>query len=246
MRPGRPGRCARSATRGWRATRSHPSRIAPGAALASERSWRAIDRSRGADTRRDRASRPPPCRARAAGEGARPRWRRRRPRPRTARCSPPPTCSSSAPPRSSPPTRVDLEAAEAGGMEPGPLDRLRLTDARLAGMADGLRTVAALPDPVGEVLDGWRRPNGLEIERRPRAARRRRDHLREPAQRHERRRRPLPEVGQRRAAARARRRALRSNLAIADVLRDGARQGRPARRRGDPRRRRRATRPRSR
>ena len=50
-------------------------------------------------------------------------------------------------------------------MEPGPLDRLRLTDARIAGMADGLRTVAALPDPVGEVLDGWRRPNGLEIER---------------------------------------------------------------------------------
>ena len=40
-------------------------------------------------------------------------------------------------------------------MEAGPLDRLRLTDARLAGMADGLRTVAALPDPVGEVLDGW-------------------------------------------------------------------------------------------
>ena len=48
---------------------------------------------------------------------------------------------------------------------PAPLDRLRLTDARIAGMADGLRQVAALPDPVGEVLDGWRRPNGLEIER---------------------------------------------------------------------------------
>jgi len=59
----------------------------------------------------------------------------------------------------------DLEAAEAGGMEAGPLDRLRLTDARLEGMANGLRKVAALPDPVGEVLDGWRRPNGLEIER---------------------------------------------------------------------------------
>ena len=51
-------------------------------------------------------------------------------------------------------------------MEAGPLDRLRLTDARIAGMADGLRTVAALPDPIGEVLDGWRRPNGLQIERR--------------------------------------------------------------------------------
>jgi glutamate-5-semialdehyde dehydrogenase len=60
---------------------------------------------------------------------------------------------------------ADLEAAGAGGMEAGPLDRLRLTEARLAGMAAGLRTVAALPDPVGDVLDGWRRPNGLLIER---------------------------------------------------------------------------------
>ncbi len=60
---------------------------------------------------------------------------------------------------------ADLEAARAAGMEQGPLDRLRLTDARLEGMANGLRTVAALPDPVGEVLDGWTRPNGLEITR---------------------------------------------------------------------------------
>src|SRR3954453_16945050 len=60
---------------------------------------------------------------------------------------------------------ADLAAAEAGGMAAGPLDRLRLTDARLAGMANGLRTVAGLPDPVGEVLDGWKRPNGLLIER---------------------------------------------------------------------------------
>jgi glutamate-5-semialdehyde dehydrogenase len=60
---------------------------------------------------------------------------------------------------------ADVEAAAAGGMASGPLDRLRLSDARLQGMADGLRTVAALPDPVGEVLDGWVRPNGLEITR---------------------------------------------------------------------------------
>jgi glutamate-5-semialdehyde dehydrogenase len=59
----------------------------------------------------------------------------------------------------------DLEAAAAGGMGAGPLDRLRLTDARLEGMAGGLRTVAALADPVGEVLDGWTRPNGLQITR---------------------------------------------------------------------------------
>jgi glutamate-5-semialdehyde dehydrogenase len=62
--------------------------------------------------------------------------------------------------------RLDLEAAEAAGMEPGPLDRLRLTDARIVAMADGLRAVAALADPIGEVLSGWRRPNGLRIEQR--------------------------------------------------------------------------------
>src|SRR4051812_49403914 len=60
---------------------------------------------------------------------------------------------------------ADLAAAEAGGMAAGPLDRLRLTDARLGGMATGLRTVAALADPIGEVLDGWTRPNGLQITR---------------------------------------------------------------------------------
>ncbi len=60
---------------------------------------------------------------------------------------------------------ADRAAAESGGMAAGPLDRLRLTDSRLAGMAAGLRTVAALPDPIGEVLDGWKRPNGLQITR---------------------------------------------------------------------------------
>ncbi len=61
--------------------------------------------------------------------------------------------------------RADLEAASAAGMEAGPLDRLRLTEARIGAMAAGLRQVASLPDPIGEVLDGWRRPNGLEISR---------------------------------------------------------------------------------
>ena len=60
---------------------------------------------------------------------------------------------------------ADLEAGRGAGMDPGPLDRLTLTDARLAGMIAGLRTVAGLADPVGEVLDGWKRPNGLVIER---------------------------------------------------------------------------------
>src|SRR5438128_11109146 len=60
---------------------------------------------------------------------------------------------------------ADLEAAERNGMEPGPLDRLCLTEARIVAMSEGLRTVAALPDPVGEVLDGWTRSNGLQIQR---------------------------------------------------------------------------------
>jgi glutamate-5-semialdehyde dehydrogenase len=59
----------------------------------------------------------------------------------------------------------DVGAARAAGMDATPLDRLRLTDARLEGMAAGLRQVAALPDPIGEVLDGSLRPNGLHITR---------------------------------------------------------------------------------
>jgi glutamate-5-semialdehyde dehydrogenase len=61
--------------------------------------------------------------------------------------------------------RADLDAARAARMAAGPLDRLRLTDTRLEGMAGGLRTVAALVDPIGEVLDGWTPPNGLQITR---------------------------------------------------------------------------------
>src|ERR671936_2642211 len=50
---------------------------------------------------------------------------------------------------------ADLDAARGDGMPSGPLDRLRLTDARVTAMAAGLRSVAVLPDPVGDVLDGW-------------------------------------------------------------------------------------------
>jgi len=57
----------------------------------------------------------------------------------------------------------DLEAAEAAGMETAPLDRLRLSPARIEAMAAGLRQVAGLADPVGEIIGGWVRPNGLEI-----------------------------------------------------------------------------------
>ncbi|MGH9021737.1 MAG: glutamate-5-semialdehyde dehydrogenase, partial [Acidimicrobiia bacterium] len=60
---------------------------------------------------------------------------------------------------------ADLLAARAAGMGATPLDRLRLDRSRLAGMAAGLRQLCGLADPVGEVLDGCRRPNGLLLER---------------------------------------------------------------------------------
>ena len=58
---------------------------------------------------------------------------------------------------------VDMEHAAAKGMKSSMLDRLKLTAARIEGMADGLRQVAALPDPVGNVLDGKTLANGLQI-----------------------------------------------------------------------------------
>ena len=60
---------------------------------------------------------------------------------------------------------LDVAAAEAAGIGVGLVDRLRLSEDRIAAMASGLRQVATLPDPVGEVLDGWVRPNGLKITR---------------------------------------------------------------------------------
>ncbi len=61
--------------------------------------------------------------------------------------------------------RKDLEAGEDIGLSAALLDRLRITPARLQAMADGLRDVAALPDPVGKVIDERVRPNGLAISR---------------------------------------------------------------------------------
>jgi len=61
--------------------------------------------------------------------------------------------------------RADLERAGAAGMTEAAQDRLRLTEDRVRAMAGGLRKVAALPDPVGEVTEGWVRPNGLRVTR---------------------------------------------------------------------------------
>jgi glutamate-5-semialdehyde dehydrogenase len=60
---------------------------------------------------------------------------------------------------------ADLARAASEGIGETAIDRLRLSGARIEGMAEGLRTVAGLADPVGEVLDGWVRPNGLRVER---------------------------------------------------------------------------------
>lgn len=59
----------------------------------------------------------------------------------------------------------DLAAGEANGLTKAMLDRLKLDPGRLAGVADAVEQVAALPDPVGEVIDSKERPNGLELSR---------------------------------------------------------------------------------
>jgi glutamate-5-semialdehyde dehydrogenase len=58
---------------------------------------------------------------------------------------------------------LDLEAGRETGLGEALLDRLALDQRRVAAMATGVRAIASLPDPVGEVIDGFRRPNGLEI-----------------------------------------------------------------------------------
>lgn len=58
---------------------------------------------------------------------------------------------------------VDVRREEAGGMSPGLLDRLTLDAGRIEGIAEALRDLAALPDPVGEVLHGSTLPNGLRV-----------------------------------------------------------------------------------
>jgi glutamate-5-semialdehyde dehydrogenase len=60
---------------------------------------------------------------------------------------------------------TDVNRAESEGTSGALVDRLRLTDSRLAAMAHGLRAIAAQPDPVGEVVTGWTRPNGILIEK---------------------------------------------------------------------------------
>jgi glutamate-5-semialdehyde dehydrogenase len=60
---------------------------------------------------------------------------------------------------------LDMAAGAQSGLSTAMLDRLKLDDKRIAGMAKGLREVAALPDPVGRILDNRTRPNGLNLQK---------------------------------------------------------------------------------
>ena len=59
--------------------------------------------------------------------------------------------------------RAMSRPAPAAGLSPAAIDRLTLNGKRIEEMAQGLRDVAALPDPIGEVITSSRRPNGLEV-----------------------------------------------------------------------------------
>ena len=59
----------------------------------------------------------------------------------------------------------DVKSAEKKGLSAAMIDRLKLTDRRIGEMAQGLREVAALPDPVGEITRMWQRPNGMQVGR---------------------------------------------------------------------------------
>ncbi|MGH1352688.1 MAG: glutamate-5-semialdehyde dehydrogenase [Methyloligellaceae bacterium] len=61
--------------------------------------------------------------------------------------------------------KKDMEASEKAGKPASFLDRLKLTEDRIEGMAKGLEDIAALQDPVGDILAEWDRPNGLNIQR---------------------------------------------------------------------------------
>lgn len=60
----------------------------------------------------------------------------------------------------------DIRRGEENGMHPGMIDRLRLTEERIEGMAQGLTQIASLPGCIGQVMDRFERPNGLMIEKR--------------------------------------------------------------------------------
>jgi glutamate-5-semialdehyde dehydrogenase len=78
----------------------------------------------------------------------------------------------------------DVETARHAGLSPALIDRLLLNEGRLESICKSLHEVAALPDPVGEIIEGWKRPNGLVLQKSAGAHRRHRRHLRKPPQCH--------------------------------------------------------------
>ncbi len=116
----------------------------------------------------------------------------------------------------------DLEAGRESGLIAALLDRLALDEERIAAMAAGVRKIAALPDPVGEVIDGFAAAQRPRRAQGARPARRGRGRLRGSSERDDRRRGAVPEVGQRDRAAR---------LELGRALQRRARRGR--RRGGD-------------
>ncbi len=60
----------------------------------------------------------------------------------------------------------DIQKGEEKGMHPGLIDRLKLTNDRIEAMAEGLIQISQLPDPIGEVMETFDRPNGLKVEKR--------------------------------------------------------------------------------
>ena len=60
----------------------------------------------------------------------------------------------------------DMEHGRQKGMSQGLLDRLALTESRIEAMAEGIRQIMELPDPVGEILETWTRPNGMLLEKK--------------------------------------------------------------------------------
>ena len=65
---------------------------------------------------------------------------------------------------------MDVEAAKKGEMQGALIERLKLTEKRINSMAEGVEQIASQVDPVGQIIEGYVRPNGLRIEKGARAA----------------------------------------------------------------------------
>ena len=110
----------------------------------------------------------PPQRRRSSRSAARPRtprtcWRGRAGMRRTPVCGTWRTGSMRARQSLLEANRADVDAGREQGLNEALLDRLTLTEARIAEMAKGVREIAELDDPVGEVVEGWTLENGLEV-----------------------------------------------------------------------------------